>query len=65
MTERPRYNYVCSGFSGTVHAVYDVVDNSQGAEIVLAHSVKLKPAQLIVAALNAYAETVRANDLTV
>ena len=51
---RPRYAYVRNPNHdhGQPHASYDIVDNAQGSERVMAYNVRLEPAVDIVDALN-------------
>jgi hypothetical protein len=46
------------------HALYDIVDNIEGGEQVLAYCVRYTPAVLIVGALNAQEEARRVNFTT-
>ena len=58
MNQRPKYAMVPRGDRHTLHATYDIVDNSVGAERVLADSVRYEPALEIVDALNAMARMI-------
>ena len=57
MNQRPKYAMVPRGDHG-LHATYDIVDNSVGAERVLACWVRYEPALEIVDALNAMARMI-------
>jgi hypothetical protein len=51
---QPRYQLVPADSRDSIHSRWDIVDNQQGCNAVLAYQLRHDPAQLIVTALNFY-----------